>query len=157
MRRTLRLLRGSSRGVTLIEVLIAMALVGIIAAAFLGGLATASRSAALADIRTNAESLARSELEYAKSQMYTTPPWEYDVSVQGSSCITDPCPDWWSSERELHGEYAGYTVTVRSDELLDDPNDPTTEKDGIQMITVTVFHHSREEAVTVLSGYRVDR
>ncbi|MFO7712401.1 MAG: prepilin-type N-terminal cleavage/methylation domain-containing protein, partial [Dehalococcoidia bacterium] len=87
-------LRGGSRGVTLIEALVAMALVAIIAVAFLGALTTAARSAALADIRTNAESLARSELEYVKSQPYSLAPWEYEATSDCATCEPEVAPDW---------------------------------------------------------------
>lgn len=156
--RVRRALRGGSRGVTLIEALVAMAIVGIIAVAFLGGLATASRSAALADIRTNAESLARTELEYAKSQLYSLPPWEYRITADGSTCVTADCPNWFSSDRDLHEEYVGYTVLVEAKHLLEDPEDPASEvMEGIQEITVTVFHSSRDDAIIILAGYRVER
>jgi len=144
-----RALRGGSRGVTLIEALVAMALVGIIAAAFLGALALAAQSAAIADIRTTAESLARSELEYAKSQHYRAAPWEYEVTSDGSTCTPEDDPDWWcNTARRLPQEYDGYTVLVETAPL---------DEDDIQILNVTVRHHSREEAVTVLSGYRLDR
>jgi len=150
MIRIRRLLQGNSRGVTLIEALIAMAIVGIIAVAFLGGLATASRSAALADIRTNAESLARTHLEYAKSQRYSQAPWDYAVTEEDRSDDSENRPEWWTTSPPLllSPDYAGYTVTVRASEILE----------GLQEITVIVFHHSRgEEAVITLSGYKVDR
>ena len=50
---------GSSRGFTLVEVLIALAILGIVAVAFLSALATASTALILADERTTAESLTR--------------------------------------------------------------------------------------------------
>lgn len=68
------------RGFTLIEVIIAMALLGIIAIAFLGALATASSSIIIADERTTAESLARSQMEYAKNQDYSDNQWSYEVT-----------------------------------------------------------------------------
>ena len=64
--------RGSSRGITAIEVLIALALVGVIAIAFLSGLSTASMALIIADERATAESLARSQLEYVKNQPYNS-------------------------------------------------------------------------------------
>ena len=60
-------LRGKSGGFTLIEVLIALALFAIIAIVFAGGLGTASRAVTLADIRTRAESLARTQMEAVKN------------------------------------------------------------------------------------------
>jgi prepilin-type N-terminal cleavage/methylation domain-containing protein len=62
--------RGSSRGLTMIEVLIAIAILGIISITFLGALSTSSLSVAVADERTVAESLARRQLEYVKNQGY---------------------------------------------------------------------------------------
>jgi len=165
-----RLLQGGSRGVTLIEALVAMALVGIIAGAFMWALAVAAQSAAIADIRTTAESLARSELEYVKSQHYRAAPWEYEVTSDGSICTPEDDPDWWcGSTHRLPETYSGYTVYVRARPLPGDPGEPDPdsvitlsgynrkvpeleEQDPdpdnriyIQMITVEVFHGSREE------------
>jgi len=130
MRKIRRLLRGNSRGVTLIEALVAMAIVSIIAVAFLGGLATASRSAARADIRTNAESLARTQMEYVKSQSYSEPDWEYEVP------------------------HNGYRIEVKAQAL---PKDEDTWFPTIQQIKVTVFHHSSEDTpVFELTGYKTN-
>jgi len=147
MRRIRRLLRGNSRGVTLIEALVAMAIVGIIAVAFLGGLATASRSAARADIRTNAESLARSELEYVKELHYellpTDFPWAY--------YLPDNAPEW-DQGRALPDVYEGYSVRVTGDLVYWDDFD-------IQEITVEVLYYSMygDDPVISLSGYKVNR
>jgi len=122
-----RAFQGSSRGFTLIEVLLALGLVGIIAIAFLGGLSTASRAVLTADVRATAESLARSEMEYVKSQPYQNAPWDYEGDPPG---------------------YDGYAVEV-SAEPLDDPDD------GIQEITVAVIHDDKE--IVTLVGYKVKR
>lgn len=146
-------LRGRSGGFTLIEVLVALALFGIIAVAFAGGLGTASRAALTGDIRTNAESLARSEMEYVKNHDYSAAPWSYEVTCSGSTCISEECPSWWSSDRSLPEEYAGYTVQVEAG-ALDDPYNGGTLED-IQKITVLVSHEGEE--VITLEGYKVNR
>ena len=64
--------QGRSRGLTLVELVIAVALIGIIAVAFLGGLSNAIMSLVVADVRTTAESLARSEMEHVKSLPYAS-------------------------------------------------------------------------------------
>ncbi len=64
--------QGASRGLTLIEVLIAIALMGIVSVGILGGLSTASRTVSLGDERTTAESLARMQMEYVKGQSYNS-------------------------------------------------------------------------------------
>ena len=137
MRRTLRLLRGSSRGVTLIEVLIAMALVGIIAAAFLGGLSTASRAVLTGDIRTMAESLASTQMESVKSQPYI---------------------ECGAGQYSIVAHRADYEILVDCEPIdpstgdpYEDENGTTGEDEGIQKILVTVSHHG--EVVIVLEGY----
>ena len=65
--------QGRSRGLTLVELVIAMALIAIIAVAFLGGLSNAIMSLVVADVRTTAESLARSEMEYVKQTCQDDP------------------------------------------------------------------------------------
>ena len=126
-------LRGNSAGFTLIEVLIALALFSIIAIVFVGGLGTASRAVLIADVRTRAESLARSQMEYIKNQDYI------DYSVSG---------------HEDYDEIGGYTENYDVD-IAVEPIDPATyepypyyeaegrfqKDDGIQLITVTVTYY----------------
>ena len=115
---------------------IAIALLGIIAVAFLGALATASRALVIADERTTAESLARSQMEYVKNQNYdaTNDPPQYSLlpSISGD-----------------------YTITITA-ERLDPVGDGTGNDDGIQKITVTVNHLSKPDVIT-LEGYKTDR
>ncbi len=70
----------SEKGFSLIEVVIAIALLGIVAVAFLGALATGSRVIFIADERATAESLARTQMEYVRNQDYSDAPWNYDVT-----------------------------------------------------------------------------
>jgi prepilin-type N-terminal cleavage/methylation domain-containing protein len=65
-------LRGHSRGFTLVEVVIAMLLLGIIGMAVLTSLSYASTVLIIADRRATAESLAKTQMEYVKSQNYST-------------------------------------------------------------------------------------
>ena len=126
----------NEKGFTLIEVIIAMALLGIIAIAFLGALATASQAIIIADERATAESLARSQMEYVKNQDYdgvNNPP-QYTL---------------------LSDTPADYTIVIDAVRL--DPNgDGTDNDDGIQKITVTVDHLEKPEVIT-LEDYKVDR
>jgi len=158
--RVRRALRGGSRGVTLIEALVAMTLVAIIAVAFLGALSVAARSAAIADIRTNAESLARSQLEYVKSQSYSDPDWSYELTHTYRWAESEQEPGWWDSENDvprlLSAEYVGYSVEVRASGLMDEENEP---KVGIQIVTVEVLYPSMygDDPVITLEGYNRDR
>ena len=122
----------NEKGFALIEVIIAIALLGIIGVAFLGGLATASRALFIADERATAESLARSQMEYVKSQPY---------SDNGTYDGIDSIP--------------GYTILW--DAISGNVSDNET---GIQKITVTVSHLGKliiTSGNSTLEGYKVDR
>lgn len=142
-RLTSRLLRAISRGssgLTLIEVIIAVALLGVIAAGYMSALSTATMAVSLADQRTAAESLARTEMEYVKSQRdYLEAPWEYEIP-HGSA------PPWDESHT-IPEDYDGYIVHVSAEPLHADGDD------GIQVITVIVSHVTKEGVIT-LEGYK---
>jgi len=122
-------LKGSETGVTLIETLVALALLGIIAVVFLSGLATAAKATFIADEQATAESLARSQIEYVKSQDYID--------------YTDP----------EHEDYL--TVTPLGSSYSIDPPTITSIDVGIQKITVTIERDG--ESVLTLDAYKVDR
>ena len=127
-------LGGNEAGVTLIETLIALALLGLIAAAFLSSLSTASKATFITDERATAESLARSQLEYVKALDYV----EY---VDGATEYSPaPIPSGT--------DYSDYSVTI--DVQLVHATD-----DGIQKITVTVKHSNK--TVLTVANYKVDR
>ena len=119
------------KGLTLIEVVIALGILGIIAAAYLGGLANVSKSLMVADERATAESLARSQMEYIKSDNF-------------SGSYTPPVPP----------EYVawGYSSVIASPELI---------KAGLQRIKITVYHNSKaiitSSSGCTLVGYKGDR
>lgn len=152
----------NEKGFTLIEVIIAMALLGIIAIVFLGALATASKAIIIADERATAESLARSQMEYVKSQDYSIAPWAYTVTSSGRS--SSPKPSWWDDNPPplLSSNYAGYSVEVKAEDF-DADNDGVLEvgiagdeDEGIRKITVTVEHLAKPEVIT-LEDYKVER
>jgi prepilin-type N-terminal cleavage/methylation domain-containing protein len=122
----------SEKGFSLIEVMLAIALMGVVAVAFLGALATGSRAIFIADERATAESLARTEMEYVRNQNY-----DADNNPPQYALIPD-IPD-------------GYDIEVTAERL--DPNgDGTDTDDGIQKITVVIKHLDKE--IFALEGYR---
>jgi len=115
------------KGLVLIEAIVALALIGLITAGFLGAVGTSYKSTAMTMEMTTAESLARSQLECVKNQVYdfNSPPSYVQEDVEST-------------------EHPGYFISV-SVEPLHDPDD------GIQEITVTVSYHDKE---IKLKGYK---
>ena len=70
--RVRRAFQGRSRGFSLIEVSIAIALIGVLAVAIMGALSYASTVLIMTDRQATAESLAKSQMEYVKNQSYNS-------------------------------------------------------------------------------------
>ena len=121
----------SEEGDSLIEVLAAVAILGVIAVTFLGGVSTGSKGVYIADERATAESLAQTQMEWAKNASYTTNATQYS---------TAPIP--------TGDDYINYSANITAQPLH-------ITDDGIQKITVTIEHSGKE--VLTLEGYKVDR
>ncbi len=121
---------GGELGATLIEALVALSILGAVAAAFLSGLATISTATIIADEQATAESLIRSQMESVKNYAYQYDTSEYSVDP----ALTTP---------------EGWAMPPPVVELVHDTDD------GIQKITVTVERNGK--VVFVLEGYKVDR
>ena len=141
--------RGSSRGFTLIEVLIALALMGIIAIAFLSALTTGSAAFIVADERATAESLARSQMEYVKNQ-------PYEDAEQGEATYEEitPIPDGYSICS------FNRTGSEPVEDILGIPwvsgnNTPAETDNGLQRIKLVIYHGSKE--IITMEGYKVNR
>lgn len=118
-------------GISLIETLIAMAVLGSVAVIFLGGLTTTSKLGYKTDELSTAMSLAQLETEWVKSADY-----DYDATWYAIA----PVPDT--------KDYIGYAVTVSASPLH-------AIDDGIQRIIIDVNRSGRQ--VLELETYKVDR
>ncbi len=124
----------NEKGFTLIEVLVALALTGLIAAAFLMAIATSLKAISIADERTTAESLARSQMEYVKDPGLAYAPEATNYGLNPD--LTIP---------------TGYSVTTSAQPI-------NTPDDGIQKITVNIYHPDTDpDPVLTLESYKVDR
>ena len=123
------------RGFSFIEVVIALAVLGIIAVGFLSGLGTASNTLMIADERETANNIAEAQMENVKRQAYDSlnnpPQYSLMPDIPGNYSIDQP-------------------LAARLDPDLDGLDDD----DGIQKITVTVRHDG--EVVLTLEDYKVN-
>lgn len=118
---------GSEKGVSLVEVLVALAITGSAVVMFLSSLSTGSKAVGSIYEKTAAEDVARSQLEYTKSQDYAAAPASYD---------------------NIASLPPGFTVSTEASAIADRDN-------NIQRITVTVYHNG--EPVLVKEDYKVNR
>jgi prepilin-type N-terminal cleavage/methylation domain-containing protein len=105
----------SQRGVSLIEVVIAIGLLGIVGVALANGLGTSSKALITADERTTAESLARTQMESIVLQQYAT--------SGNYSKVAMP---------------AGYDARIGKADVLD--NGVARDPEQIQKVVVTIYH-----------------
>ncbi|MFC1909405.1 hypothetical protein ACFLXD_06120 [Chloroflexota bacterium] len=117
-------------GFAILETLVAIALLGIIAVAFLSAMATASKAHSITDERAIAESLVRSEVEYVKSLAYQYSATEYPVDPS----LTVP---------------QGWTIPPPTVSLVH------ATDDGVQKVTATAERNG--ESILSIVLYKVDR
>lgn len=134
-----RLFRGQ-RGFSLLEVLIAVGILGMIGVAFLNGLTTASNAVAVSQESVVAESLAKSQLEHIKTQDYI--PVEEYVSANCSYEEIDISDDLVSR---------GYDIEIS---LAPDPVEPVGRA-GFELQSITIVIKNNDKAILRLTSYRV--
>lgn len=126
----LRKLRGQ-RGVSLVETVVALAVLAAIGVTFLSGLATTSKAVVLADEQATAESIAWTQMEAVKQAIYVN---------EAATYAGEPIP--------VDKDYLDYSVTITAQPLRN-------PDDGIQKIKVTVRRSGA--AIVTVEGYKVDR
>ncbi len=133
-----------ARGFTMVEIVIAIALIGVIAVAILSALSTASMTLIIADERATAESLARSQMEYIKNH-------GYKPALEGGEAIypeIEGIPDGyaiWSVNRD--GEIVGDVIGVP---WASNVGKPADVDEGIQKIALVITHKDKENQDKVI-------
>ena len=128
--RLLRMLRVFTRrdsGMTLLETLVALAVLGTIAVTFLSGLVTSSKAAFTVDEQATAMSLAQSQMEWAENASYNATGYYSPAPIPSGK------------------DYINYSANITAQPL----------HNGIQTIIVTV--NRSDEQVFTLEGYKVER
>jgi len=126
----------NERGVSLVEVLVAVAILAIVLSGFLAALSTGALGVGVVRERVAAENLARSQLEYTKNYTYTYGATSYPpIASSAGGSITIGVSYWFSSTQEF-------------------TSNPDHDS-GIQWITVTISH--KGEPVFAIENYKVDR
>ncbi len=131
-----RRIKKREQGFSFIELILAIALLGIIAVPFFMGLSGAFQANFTAKRQSIGLSLAQSQLENLKSQAYDTsnPPQYTAISIPPG--------------------YEGYTINATA-VRLDPVDDGFDNDDGLQKITVTIRQQSK--VVVTLETYKVNR
>ena len=143
MEKMLKIFTRHESGVTLVETLVALAILGTVAVTFLSGLAATSKAVMVSQEKVIAEGLAKSQLEYIKAQSYI-PTAEYDPAnpekryelINISSDLTE----------------GGYAIDINPPEVIISSDGDSFE---LQSITV-ILRHNTEEVLTI-SDYRAGR
>lgn len=105
----------NQRGFSLIEVVISIALLGILAVGYLSALNTGSKVLFMTDEQETAKNLAESQMEYVTGQPFAT--------------SYSPAP--------IGDEYAGYSADIVTANV-------TSRDSNIQKITVIIEHNGEE-------------
>ena len=129
------------RGVMLLEILVGLALLGIIGVAFISGMTSTFSAIGISQEKVAAESLVKSQIEYIKVQDYIM--------------VADYDPDYPATSYELITvpsdlAAAGYSVNIST------PEEVISELEGgfeLQSVTITVRRNN--EPKLQVSIYRV--
>jgi prepilin-type N-terminal cleavage/methylation domain-containing protein len=127
--------RNDEKGLTLIEVLVALGILSAVAVVILLGMSTSSKAVMVSQTRVTVEGLAKSQMEYIKSQAY--------------DAVSNPLV--YAMDPNLNVPQ-GYAVSFTAERMNPKGDDPTND-DGLQKITVTV-NHIGEPALTIV-GYKL--
>ena len=140
MKRAIQLFKYRGKGFTLVEVLVAVALLALVGVAILASLGGASKVLLKTDLRETARNLAEAQMEYIQNAPYKT---------------TDPTgiPVFYDKLPNLSTSYPGYDVEVHAARI--DKGSGITNDTGIQEITIVVEHSTN--TVFTLVGMKVKR
>jgi len=150
----------NEKGLSLIEVMIATALLGLVGVAFLGAMSTASEALFVANERATAESLARSQMEYMKDLDYITaapynpgpPPSGGEATYNGAK-ISVPSEYEIRSINRAGGEDT--SINIKGVPWDSQTGLPASTDEGLQRVRLVIYHGDNQ--VLALEGFKVKR
>ncbi len=134
-----------NNGISLIEAIIALAIICSVGAVFLTGLDIGIRSEKVHGQQADSRILATGTMEFVKSQPCSDNTWSYMVS--SSEWSSSQLPSWWDENNPplLDSVYSSYSINVSAQDF-DKDNDGILEvpgdDDGIRRLTVKVYDNS---------------
>ncbi len=120
-------------GYSLLETVVAIAIMGSVVVAVLAGLTTTSRVAPITDEQNTAQNLAASQMEYVRVAPYS--------GIR-----------YYETDPDLIVP-SGYNITTEATSVNRDIDE--SDDDGIQLITVTV--NRSDKTVITIESYKVSR
>jgi prepilin-type N-terminal cleavage/methylation domain-containing protein len=133
--------QGRSRGFTLVEVLITIALIGAISVAFFSFMSAAASALIHADERTIAESLARSQMEYVKDQGYNSTLVNDQVTYPKIPYIPTGYTIWSVNRTGGVVNVVNNVIGIPWDST---DNKPATSDTGLQKIALVIEHEGKQ-------------
>ena len=133
------------------EVIIAIALLGIVAVGILSGLSTGSRAIFVADERATAESIVRSQMEYVKNLAYTEAPSGGEAIYANAKVAVPSGYEIRSINRAGGEDTSTNIIAVPWNSTTNQPADEA----GLQRIKLVIYHHGK--SLLTLEDYKVDR
>lgn len=130
--------QGRSRGFTMIEVVIAMLLLGMVGMAVLTSLSYASTVLVTVDRRATAESVAKTQMEYVKSQGYFYAPKDGVADNYTKASGVPPGYTVWTVNRDGQVVNGGGNERIMGIPWDSGNNTAAYEDVGLQKITVVI-------------------
>lgn len=145
----------NQRGLTMVETVVAVALLSVIGVAFLSAMTTSTNATGLVEKKVDIDQLARSQLEYIKGLDYL-PVWDPSGPVPEPANYYKKTPADIYQDIETAGQItlpADYTIVVSDPVSVDDTGG--SPNPDIQKITVTIMKDGNN--LLVVEGYKVNR
>jgi len=129
------------KGVMLLEILVGLAILGVIAVAYISGMTSTFNAIGISQERVAAESLAKSQIEYFKVQDYVmVADYNPNDPANRYELITIP-PDLAA---------AGYSVNISTPAVIISKGEGAFE---LQKVNVTVNRHDKRKLM--ISSYKI--